>query len=275
MKNLLKVSSIAFVALAIFTSCEDDDNNVIIEEKEIEEAISLQEIQNNNNPYENQGEIYTGLLNSMEQEQTLGDWNIPKLTEYNGGTKEWNVGQINRNQPENGWSLEDLNDLAMQYYQSNSAINTHSQEQLFMQLDIIASLEMVSPKHECELYPERCFTYPDEEEALNPNEDVSPRDRVINFINLMIEKESNIMENEELEDIQKRNQLVTSSIMRHTAVYWFNQTRKEEESNGEIIIDMIKLSSLGSKSILWESETPEIAVSIAALSGYVASGRAE
>ena len=272
MKNLLRISSAMLLVSFLFTACDKDKDET--PEKNEVKPITQSEMQNSKNPYDEQGTMYFDFLTELAENKDIGGWDVGQLAEANG-KEDWDVGQIAQSEPKNGWDVSKVSSLAMTFNKSKGKDSgDKAQRSLTTQIKEISNLKIITPKNECEVYPERCKYYLEALEALNDSDDGTVHDRTIKFIKFLINGDAEIQENDKMNKEEKKNDLILSSIARYAAGYWFNETLKSDQPNSEVVINMIQLSTLGASTSFKATESEDVGVGTAILNAYVASGRA-
>lgn len=290
MKNLFKINLAMMLALFLISSCKKDE---VVKPDVQEDAITTTEMQNKANPFDVQGVLYNGFLNaiSTNDEKDLGNWDVGQLAQFrkdiggwdvgqiasNNGIDGWDVGQIAAfNGPIEGWDVGQVISFAMAINSSNGKESgDKANRNLSMQLEAFTNLGTFSPIDDCLWRPDRCKHTKLALAALDLSNGGTAHDRTLKFISIIRDQEADIQKNGEMNEAEKKAALILSSIARHTAGYWFNQTRERDEPNNEILINMIQLSSIGVAAAMMATDSEEVGVGTAILSTYIATGRAK
>lgn len=265
------------LTLLLSTSCsKNDDDEVLAPDTQNEKAITQAEMQNNSNPFDGQREMFNGFLKVLANNGDLGGWDVSQLTQFNGDLGGWDVSQIaNYNGDLGGWDVSQIIDQAMDYNEENGkASGDVARESLFMQIEGISGMGVFSPIDDCLWRPDRCRLFKLAIAVLDSSNGGTARDRTLNFINSIRDQEAEIQGNGEIEQTEKDMLLISLSIARQAAGYWFNQTRETDVPMDKVSPKMIQLSTLGASTALMSVDSKEVGVSAAILSAYVASGKA-
>ncbi len=279
MKSLFKVSLAMISALFLVTSCSDDND-----ETQKEKAITQAEMQNSANPYDEQGVLYHGFLVHITAEddweaprviEDIGGWDVSKIAEFEKDIGGWDVGQISENNDIGGWDVGQIVSFAMGVNEDNGKdFSDRAKRILSAQLEAFSGLNTISPHTDCWIHPEWCKDFTNPVEILSSSNGGTAHDRTIKYINAVREQEAKIQGNDKMNEAEKDGLLVSYSIARHAAGYWYNESRDSDEPVGKITTNMIHLSTLGASTAFIATDTEEVGVGTAILSTYIATGRA-
>ena len=282
MKNLLNINLAILLALFLITSCSNDKDEVLKEG-----AINQTEMQNKANPYDEQGVMYNGFLNAIIKEQGTGGWDVGQLTEangvdnwdvgqiaqFNGDIGGWDVGQLTEANGVDNWDVGQVISFALGFNGSNGKDSSDKAERnLSMQLEAFSGMQNISSAFECQLYPDRCPDYKESVRALDPSNGGTAHDRTIKYINNVRDQEAKIQENDKINEAEKKAFLISCSIARYAAGYWYNESLNSDEPTSKTSINMVQLSILGATTAFTATDTEEVGIGTAILSAYIAAG---
>lgn len=254
------------LTLLLSTSCSKNDDDVEVPVDQNEEPITQTEMKNGANPFDDQGEMFNGFLGIME-EQGVGNWDVGQLAEFNGDIGGWNVGQIMEEQGVGGWDVGRIVSQAMRYNGENGKDSSDTaRRNLFLQIEAISGLGTFSPIDDCLWRPDRCPKFQLAIAALDSSNGGTAHDRTLKFIGMIRDQEAEIQGDGEMEQTEKKTLLISFSIARHAAGYWFNQTRETDVSTDKVSPNMIQLSTIGASTALMATDSQEVGVSTAILS---------
>ena len=290
MKSLLKVSLAMMLAIFLVTSCIEDKDEA---DNQKEEPITKAEMQNNANPYDEQGVMYNGFLHAIATEgQGIGGWDVSKLADFRKGIGGWDVSKLALSNGDKGgwdvskiaissgdkggWDVSKLVSFAMGFTGDNGKDNSDlAQRRLSTQLKVFSDLKVISPVLECQLYPERCKYFTNSViHMLDASNGGTAHDRTLKYINAVRDLEAKILIDDKMNNAEKDGFLVSYSIARYAAGYWYNESRISDEPIDKITLNMIRLSALAASTAHVSTDSKEVGVGAAILSTYIATGRA-
>ena len=243
------------------------------------DAITPTEMQNKANPFDVQGVLYNGFLNAI-QTDSVDPWHDFDAGNYlvsNDGIGGWDVSKIAAYDGDlGGWDVSKIISFAMAFNSSNGKESDDiAIRNLSMQFEAFSNLGTFSPIDDCLWRPDRCKHTKVALAALDPSNGGTAHDRTLKFISIIRDQEADIQKNGEMNEADKKALLILSSISRHAAGYWFNQTRESDKSNDKILVNMIQLSTIGAYTAITATNSEEVGVGTAILSTYIATGRAK
>ncbi|MGB3343261.1 MAG: hypothetical protein WBA61_05075 [Aequorivita sp.] len=275
MKNVFKISSITLSAILLITSCSKNDDETLEPSGLIETEITQVEMQNRANPLDDQGEMYGEFLTVLEFNGDIGGWDVGQLAQFNGDDDSWDVGQIFENNGIGGWDVGQIASAAMKFNESKGRdFGDEARRNLMLQLEALSGLATFNPIDDCKWRPDRCKWLKATVAAMDISNGESAHDRTIKFIDEIRDQEAEIQMDGEMGQAEKNTLLISLSIARHAAGYWYNQALKNNKANTKIPMNMIQLSTLGASTGLMATESEEVGVGTAILNAYIATGRA-
>ena len=264
------------LVLFLISSCKKEQDSKPDVSKD---AITPTEMQNKSNPFDVQGVLHNGFLNAIQTESTAPkhDFDAGNYLVSNDGIGGWDVSKIAANDGDlGGWDVSKIISFAMAFNSSNGKESgDKANRNLSMQLEGFSNLGSFSPIDDCKWRPDRCKHTKLALAALNPSNGGNAHDRTLKFIRIIRDQETDIQKNGEMNEAEKKAALILSSIVRHAAGYWFNQTRESDIPNDKILANIVQLSSVGASAAMMASDSEEVGVGTAILSTYIAAGRAK
>lgn len=293
MKNLFKINLALVLTLFLVTSCSKNKDA----DEQKEKVITAAEMQNTFNPFDEQGIMYKGFLNTIASDsdrfkeggimaeddweapqirKDIGGWDVGQIAAFNGDIGGWDVGQIAAfNGDIGGWDVGQILSFAMRFNSTNGKDSSDlARRNLSMQLEAFSGMNMADIEDECWYHPSRCKKFINAVQILEPSNGGTAHDRTIKYINAVRDLEAKVQGDVKINQAEKDAFLISYSIARHAAGYWYNISRNSNEPVGKITTNMVHLSTLGSSTAFFETDTKEVGVGTALLSAYIATGRA-
>lgn len=221
-KNIFKVTLVALCGMLMFISC-DDINSSTEKEPPAEKAITAQQMQNDKNPFDNEGVMHNKFLDYIGKEMA----------------------------DDTTRSIDRLNMIIERFYTQNNMEFTREDMQMYSTVfDVFKELNIGGPVQEypfvelaeslCSQYPEVCDLlsptgpynpYEAPSDILQENEETTSTERTLKFIDSTKEIETKLMRDKTLEDLQKNAILAKLSVARHSAGYWHNASYIQKGDN--------------------------------------------
>lgn len=219
-KRHFKFSLGIFCGLLLFISC-DDINSSTEKEPPVEQEITVQQMQNKNNPFDQQGVVHNEFL------------------DYFG----------NQAAEDTAISERQLLSLLSQFYEKKGREFGDERNQFYLRFfDALQEMNIGGPVSEfpnlatsiCEQYPDICDVLNAKEEyqpyqvqiqLLNEDNEGSATEKVLKFIATTIEQETMLMRDKNIEDGVKNAILSQLSVARFSASYWHNMLYIQKDKN--------------------------------------------
>ncbi len=216
MKNILKFALIALFGGFLLASCQKEKDNT---PKKTEKAITLQQMENPDNPYDKQGKLHNEMLDY-----------VAKTTDISSAkelTSEDMIGVVKK-----------FYDVKKMDFSSRQMKGYEELFSIYAELGYGNGTAMLDSKL-CEWFPALCnagpgpyLPAPDMPLFLLDSDDGgTSTGRTLNFIDSVKVIESKILANKDLSDKQRRAFLCRSSVARFSAGYWHNVLTIQKENS--------------------------------------------
>ena len=219
LNKLFNITLMALCGMLMFISC-DEINSTTEKEPPQETEITVKQIQNSENPYDEEGAIHNEFLDYLVEE--IGD------------TKTLDE--------------EKTMDIIKNFYEENKMEFGGEQSQGFSQLfSAYGQLGQPGPLFPspvdelCRWFPALCdifnptgpfIPYALQTDILNDENGATTTERTLKFIEATKEQESKALADREIEEEHRTALLAQYAIARYSAAYWHNAEYIQKESNG-------------------------------------------